>query len=280
MDVAEAGGPADQVVGEHRAGKPRGVGEEPARRAVLEPGAFFEVTDRELHSGVVAVELVDLDGGGVEVGDERVVTPVGPELTLRRLGETGPADHETDTVSLLALAGHVGGVGDLGLPPVGVDDVDPLVVVDAVDRGAYGLVDGDRDRPVDPETGQRVDELPRPEPRIGPQRQRPGRAATADPGNELLNEAFVASLRRPLAEPGMEHLTGISPRREQRVIPEPAGVAVRGAVLGLAVHLTDRRVHVDRHRLGGGPGTASPGTADRLGDHLVELADVTEGERP
>ena len=84
VHVAESGGPADQVVGEHGAGEPGGVGEELTGRAVLEPGAFFEVADGELDGGVVAVELVDLDGGQVEVGDERVVAPVGPQSPLGR----------------------------------------------------------------------------------------------------------------------------------------------------------------------------------------------------
>ena len=44
--------------------------------------------------GVVAVELVDLDGGSVEVGDEGVVPPVRPQLRLGGFGEAGAAHHE------------------------------------------------------------------------------------------------------------------------------------------------------------------------------------------
>ena len=62
VDIAEAGGPAAEVVGEHGAAEPGGVGEEPARWAVFEAGAVFEVADGELDGGVIAVELVDLDG--------------------------------------------------------------------------------------------------------------------------------------------------------------------------------------------------------------------------
>ena len=40
-----------QVVGEHGAAQPGGVGEELARRAVLEPGTCLEVADRELDGG-------------------------------------------------------------------------------------------------------------------------------------------------------------------------------------------------------------------------------------
>ena len=98
VDAAEAGGPAGEVVGEHGAGEPGGVGEEPARGAVLEPGAFFEVADGELDGGVVAVELVDGDGGRVEVGDEGVVSPVGPQLGLGGVGEPGAAHDEPERV--------------------------------------------------------------------------------------------------------------------------------------------------------------------------------------
>ena len=96
MHVAESGGPTDEVVREHRAGEPRGVGEELARRAVRESGAVFEVTDREFDRGVVAVELVDVDGRHVEAGDERVVTPVGPQLRLGRVDEAGAAHDEAE----------------------------------------------------------------------------------------------------------------------------------------------------------------------------------------
>ena len=63
-------------------------------RAVLEPGAFFEVADGELDGGVVAVELVDLDGRQLDVGDERVVAPVGPQPRLGGVGEPGAAHDE------------------------------------------------------------------------------------------------------------------------------------------------------------------------------------------
>ena len=49
---------------------------------MLEPGAFFQVADGELDGGVIAVELVDVDGGQFDVGDERVVAPVGPQSPL------------------------------------------------------------------------------------------------------------------------------------------------------------------------------------------------------
>ena len=45
------------------------------------------------------------------------------------------------------------------------------------------------------------------------------------------------------------------------------------------MHRTDRRVEVERHRLGSRSGTEAPCSTDRLGDHRVELTDVSEGER-
>ena len=103
VHVAESGGPADQVVGEHRAGQPGGVGEESTGRAVLEPSAFFQVADGELDRGVGAVELVDGDGGQFEVRDERVVAPVGPQSALGGLGEAGAAHDEPQLASVPAL---------------------------------------------------------------------------------------------------------------------------------------------------------------------------------
>ena len=50
---------------------------------MFESGAFFEVADGELDDGVLAVERVDVDGVAVEVGEERVVSPVGPQLAAR-----------------------------------------------------------------------------------------------------------------------------------------------------------------------------------------------------
>ena len=81
-DVAEDGGPADQVVGEHGALQPGRVGVEVAGGDMVESGAFFEVADGELDDGVVTVEPVDVDGVTVEIGEEGVVPPVGPQPLL------------------------------------------------------------------------------------------------------------------------------------------------------------------------------------------------------
>ena len=70
----------DHVVGEHSTLQPGRVGVEVSRRDVLETGAFFQVTDRELDHSVLAVELVDLDNITVDVGEEPMVSPVGPQL--------------------------------------------------------------------------------------------------------------------------------------------------------------------------------------------------------
>jgi hypothetical protein len=76
----------------------------------------------------------------------------------------------------------------------------------------------------------------------------------------------------------VEDLSGLRPHGEQGVVAEDSAVAVGGALLLLAVHLTDRRVEVDHRLLAPRPGTERPGPPDRLGDHRVELANVPEGE--
>jgi hypothetical protein len=63
---------------------------------VFEPGAVFEIADGELDGGVVAAELVDGDGSQLDVGDEGVVAPVGPQLCLGGVGEPGAAYDEPD----------------------------------------------------------------------------------------------------------------------------------------------------------------------------------------
>ena len=71
----------------------------------------------------VAVELISGGGVVVGVGDERVVSPVGPHLLLGVLGESGAAHHEANGALVFAAAGDVLGLGDLGAAALGVGDV-------------------------------------------------------------------------------------------------------------------------------------------------------------
>ena len=118
----------------------------------VEAGAVFEVADRELDRCVVAVELVDLNDGQVEVGDERVVTPVGPQLCLDRIDEAGAAHHEPELAPLLLVvtAGHIAGLGDRGLAAVGIHDRRPRLLGDGVNAGSQRLAQRDGDRPAHP----------------------------------------------------------------------------------------------------------------------------------
>lgn len=75
----------------------------------------------------------------------------------------------------------------------------------------------------------------------------------------------------------MEQLTGVCTRRQQWVKPQDLGIAVGGAGLLLARDLADGRVHVDDET--GRQGHGAP-CAPHLADDRLELADVTEGERP
>ena len=94
---------------------------------VFESGAFFEVADGELDDGVLAVEPVDGDDVVVEVGEKRVVSPVGPQSLLGSAGEPGAA-HDQSMRALSATGpGRVGGLRDLGFAVVGVRDALPRV---------------------------------------------------------------------------------------------------------------------------------------------------------
>ena len=93
VGAPEAGGPAGEVVREDTAGEPGAVGEELARGAAAEPGAFFEVSDGEFDCGVVSVVGVGCFGVEVvSVGDEAVVAPVGPQLALGAEQAAAPRD--------------------------------------------------------------------------------------------------------------------------------------------------------------------------------------------
>ncbi len=90
--------------------------------------------------------VVGVGGTGVEVfsvGDEAVVTPVGPQLALG--AEQAAAAYDEPQLRgrvvavefVAAAAGFDGGLSDLGLAAAGVFDACPGVVV----YGRYGCVD-------------------------------------------------------------------------------------------------------------------------------------------
>ena len=76
---------------------------------------------------------------------------------------------------------------------------------------------------------------------------------------ELVDEAAGAALGvgRSFAHPGMQHLAGIGPGGEQRVVTEHLGVAEPGTLFLLAVDRTDRRVDIDHQGSAPGPEPAA-----------------------
>ncbi len=83
-----------------------------------------------LDDGVVAVEPVDFDRVAGEVGQGRVMTPVGPQALLGGLDQAGAAHDQAAGHPVLACAGCVGAFGDLCLAAECVVDVDPCGLVD------------------------------------------------------------------------------------------------------------------------------------------------------
>lgn len=89
LDVqSEVGDPAQQVVRQRREHESGGVGVEHSRRAVRQPGAVLQVTDRQFHHGVGAVLGVERDrvAGKSSTGAERPRT-----VPCRRADRTLPA---------------------------------------------------------------------------------------------------------------------------------------------------------------------------------------------
>ncbi len=269
-----------RLCAERGAGQPGAIGGEVTGRHVLEPGAFFEVADREFDYGMVTVELVSVDCAALTVaGDERMVAPVRPQFGLRA-DQASAAHDQPHGPLLVGAAGRVHGLGDFGVAADGVVDRRPRRFVDRGDRPSNTGLLRDGDRPANPEVVQRVDELPGPEPAVGPQRQRAGRAGATDPGDQFLSETTMAALRRTFAQPPVQQFAGVGTHREERVQAELARVAIGGALLVVAVHLADRRVEIDHQLVVAGPRARRPCPTQRFRGNLVELAEMPERERP
>ena len=69
----------------------------------------------------------------------------------------------------------------------------------------------------------------------------------------------------------MKDLTGPGPGREQRVVAELFGVAVRGALLRVAMDLTHGGIEIDHHVRGTGPGACSPRVGQQSCRNSVKL---------
>ena len=113
---------------------------EPTGREVRE-GLVFEVADRELDRGVIA--MIDIGGERWDcaVGRKRVVAPVGEQLGLRA-DQAGAADDQPEAFQ--------DGLGDLRLPGLGVvGDRDPVALGDRGDQLLDRRADLDADRELD-----------------------------------------------------------------------------------------------------------------------------------
>jgi hypothetical protein len=106
--------------------------------------------------------------------------------------------------------------------------------------------------------------------------------AIAGASDQLLGEAHDTALRvrLTLAQPHMQDLTGACPAREQWVIPALLGVPETDSLLLAAVRLPDETVDIDNETLITRTGARPPRTRQCLCQYAVELAHVTEGERP
>jgi hypothetical protein len=85
-------------------------------------------------------------------------------------------------------------------------------------------------------------------------------------------------LARPLRWRAREHLAGVGPGGQQRVVAEGVGVAVGGALVVVAVDLAHGGVQVHGHRPITGTPAGRPRAREQLLAQPVELADVAEGE--
>lgn len=186
---------------------------------MFEPGAGLQVLDGEFDGGVLAVEPIDGNDVAGQVGEERVVPPVGPELLLGGAGQAGPANHEAPGHSSGACAGGVVAFGDLGFVVAGVLDRLPSGFVDAGDRCLdRSHVGSDRHRVARVGTPQVGDRVAVPKARVEPERQVAGRVVAPCAGDEFVDEACCAALG----------VRGAFLKRPCKISPVPAIVASNG----------------------------------------------------
>src|ERR1700733_13635471 len=208
-------GPAQQVVrdrGDHCPGAVRVelAGGEMRERLV------FEVADRELDDGVLAVlSLHDLQRLGA-VGDERKIPPVRPQLCLWA-DEPGAAHDQPPAVS--------GYFGDLRFTVIGVVLQGlPRLLGDLLDRLGNPELQAHADRVAPAGALERRDQLAVPESRVGPEKLLAGGACPRHAGDQLLGETHDTALHvndQPVsARPGAR-----PPRAHQRLVEYPVELA-------------------------------------------------------
>jgi len=137
--------------------------------------------------------------------------------------------------------------------------------------------EADLHRPADRDDGVGIEAA------VGPDGQLSARPGSADPADRLGQEVGgpPGGVGPALAQAGHEDVAGPGGDRQQWVIAAHARVPVmERALLGQAVRLADRRVEIDRERLGSGSRSGRPGPREDLPADPVELADVTPAEAP
>jgi len=107
-----------------------------------------------------------------------------------------------------------------------------------------------------------------------------GRARALHARDQLLAEALdpLLGVRRSLPEADVQRLARVRPGGEDRVVAQQLRVAVGGALLQAPADLADEAVDIDHQPPITGAGARLPGARQRLGQQLVELAHVPEGE--
>jgi hypothetical protein len=77
-----------------------------------------------------------------------------------------------------------------------------------------------------------------------------GWRAPPEPGHTMSSSTkrWASCCEEPFAEPGVQHVAGVSAGGQDEGVAEHPCVATGGALLDLAVHLTDRGVQIDRNR--------------------------------
>src|SRR5665213_2724300 len=214
------------------------------------------------------------DDASLPIGDEGVVTPRGEQLGLLA-DEPGATNHETVPVA-------IGTLGDLRLSAERVVDGGPILFGDGLDGPDHGLVQGGSDGVADVVVTTGFDHMLGVEPRVRPQGQLASRSGPPRSADRLSHEprCAPATAGRTFPVADVQDLPGVRPDGDERMLAEHPGVAIGSTLFLLPIDLLDRRVDVDGHWRVLRTGPERPCPRQHLLTQGIELADVSEGERP
>ena len=262
-------------MGHHLHREPGGVGGELARGQVIESHPVLEIPDRVLDLGMAPMVGFEFESLAITVGDEGVVVVDGKEGELGPRYRGHPADDEPEALRIFLVRERgVRRLGHVGTAVDPVRDRGPVGLGDGLDEPTHIRLLADRDGETDAKLPAGRDDVVDIEATVGSHRELSGGSCVPGPADCLGQEVGGAPSRfgPALAQAGHQDVAGAGSDSEEGMITAHLGIpVVARTLLGEAVCLADRRVEIDRKRLGLRSGPGSPGPSQQFPTDRIEL---------